>query len=140
MTDAPSPQPFHFAAVASMPGGVGAELGMQPAVGWTVAAQATWFLALGDATVVVRRHLNGGSGPYLAAGPYGLWTPILFPERFPIAPGVLFALGWEWSATSGQFLAAELGCAGIYAPPGSEGGGNEFGAIPRVQVRLGGRW
>lgn len=123
MNEPPPPQPYYFAAVASIPAGVGVELGMRPAAGRAVAAQGTWLLAVGDLALVVRRHLSPGPGPYLAAGPYGLWSPLLFPEAFPVAPGVLLALGWEWQA-----------------PAGSEDGGNALTARPRVQLRMGGRW
>lgn len=140
MTEPPPPHPYHFAAVASAPGGLGVELGTQLAAGWTVAAQGTWLLALGDVALVARRRLTEGPGPYLAVGPYGFWSPLLLPESFPVAPAVLVALGWEWQAPSGFFVAAELGGAGIYVPPGSEGGGNELNALPRLQIRSGGRW
>jgi hypothetical protein len=139
----PPPEPTTVLALTlSAPAGIGVDYSRRVGEDQSLAAQATYLLAMADVALVYRRAWPAGrwGGPYIAAGPYVIWSPVLFPEPLALAPGVLVSLGWQWRPTGALVLSAELGGAALYVPKGSEGGGGYLSALPRPQVRVGWGW
>lgn len=137
-TSAAERQPHAIAFVVGVPGGFGADLEWSLSERTAVAVQASTWLAVSDIGFHGRYRFltNPHSDLYVQAGAHALASPLLFRIG---APGVSAGVGAErWRR--GFVMAGELGAYVIWVPPGSEGGGNEIGAIPLIQFRIGHAW
>lgn len=131
-------QPHAISFAFGVPGGFGADMEWSLSERTAVAVQASTWLAVSDLGVRYRWRflLNAHSDLYVQGGAHALASPILFRIG---APAVSVGIGAErWRR--GFVLAGEAGAYALWAPPGSEGGGNELGVVPLIQVRIGHAW
>lgn len=120
------------------PGGFGADMEWSLAERRAIAVQASSWLAVSDLGVRYRWRflLNTRSDVYLQGGAHALASPLLFRIGAPAVSTGIGAERWRGSFV----LAAEAGAYVLWVPPGSEGGGNELGVVPLLQLRLGHAW
>lgn len=129
-------RPWTVAGTIGLPGGLGVDVGYQLHDRVQLSAHAASWVAVTDVGADVRLFPIAGErgGLYVATGVRGLIAPVLLKG---VAPGINAEIGGEFRARNGFTIAGGIGGIMAYYPPGSEGGGDEWGVIPTLNLRIG---
>ena len=129
-------RPLTVSGMVGLPGGVGVDVSYQYSDRLALSGQASTWIAMTDVGAQARyffvAHERGGF--FVAGGLHALVAPVLFPFA---APAISAEIGGEFRAQNGFTTGIGVGVMGVYAPPGSEGGGNSFGLAPLARLRFG---
>ncbi|OVE81352.1 hypothetical protein BVY03_03980 [bacterium K02(2017)] len=128
----------------NVPGGLGIEYAKDFGDQFQLATSLSSWFAISQASVEGRyvfrradRSKDQSWDFYAGVGVHALASPLLFPT---VAPGANLSIGTQKSWDNGFFLGLDVGAMVLWAPPGSEGGGNEWGGLPTANLRLGHVW
>ena len=129
-------RPLTVSGIVGVPGGVGVDVSYQFNDRLALSGQASTWIAMTDVGAQARYFFVAyeRSGFFVAGGLHALVAPALFPFA---APAISAEVGGEFRAQNGFTIGVGAGVMGVYAPPGSEGGGNSFGIAPLARLRFG---